>query len=114
MLTILSNLGFAKRVVELGVRVFEKEYTDFLKGRGDFNKAILGISEVNRDQVISIRKLQEYFDTKANRAVEFVEFTKFKQTFPLEIGNRNGRDVLSLISSFGEKEKEIKTSCLNP
>jgi hypothetical protein len=44
------------------------------------------ISEANRDQVISIRKIQNILDKVNATTIKEVVFAKYRQFFPLEIG----------------------------
>ena len=69
-----------------------------LSSQGDFNKAMLNISESNRDQVISIRKIQKVIDEINKKGSVEVVFKKYRQFFPLEIGIENGNEVLKIIN----------------
>jgi len=68
-----------------------------LRNQGHFNKAMLNISEVNRDQVISIRKIQRILDEANATDLKEVAFAKYRQFFPLEIGIENGDEVIKLL-----------------
>ena len=66
--------------------------------QGHFDKAMLNISEVNRDQVLSIRAIQSIIDKIKGTSKTEVIFEKFRQFYPLQIGLKNGKDVLELLS----------------
>ena len=68
-----------------------------LRNQGHFNKAMLNISEANRDQVISIRKIQRILDEVNGADLKEVVFAKYRQFFPLEIGIENGEEVIGLL-----------------
>jgi len=68
------------------------------RSQGHFDKAILNISEANRDQVLSIRKIQAILDeVKGNNKTQVV-FDKYRQFYPFQIGLTHGEDVLNLLS----------------
>ena len=68
------------------------------KKQGHFDKAMLNIAEANRDQVLSIRKIQSILDNiKSNSKTEII-FEKYRQVHPFQIGLVNGKDVLELLS----------------
>lgn len=71
--------------------------------QGDINKAMLNISEANRDQVLAIRKIQRIIDEINDRDAEEVVFSKYHQFFPLEIGIENGNDLLRIIKEEFER-----------
>ncbi|MCK5467882.1 MAG: hypothetical protein KAI99_05230 [Cyclobacteriaceae bacterium] len=66
--------------------------------QGHFDKVMLNISEVNRDQVLSIRAIQSIIDKIKGTSKTEVIFGKFRQFYPLQIGLKNGKDVLELLS----------------
>ena len=67
------------------------------RSQGHFDKAMLNISEVNRDQVLSIREIQAIIDqAKGNLKTEVI-FEKFRQFYPFQIGLTHGKDVLELL-----------------
>ncbi len=68
-----------------------------LRKQGHFNKAKLNISEANRDQVISIRKIQRILDEVNGTNFKEVVFSKYRQFFPLEIGIENGDEVIKIL-----------------
>ena len=71
-----------------------------LKEQGHFNRAMLDIAEVNRDQVIAIREVQDILDKLENREKTEIVFKNFRQTLPLQIGLSNGKDVLELLDGI--------------
>ena len=79
------------------------------KSQGHFDKAMLNISETNRDQVLSIREIQAILDqVKGNYKTEVV-FEKYKQLYPFQIGLKHGEDVLNLLSLIkGEGDLEFE------
>ena len=79
------------------------------KSQGHFEKAMLNISETNRDQVLSIREIQAIIDqVKGNHKTEVV-FEKYKQLYPFQIGLKHGEDVLNLLSLIkGEGDLEFE------
>lgn len=66
--------------------------------QGHFDKAMLTLSEVNRDQVISIRAIQSIIDKIKGVSPTEVIFEKYRQFYPFQIGLKNGEDVLELLS----------------
>jgi hypothetical protein len=92
---ISQNLVDVVRTETLG-----KKVATALKQRtqGQFDKAMLNVSEVNRDQVLSIREIQSIIDeTKGDPKTEVV-FEKYRHFYPFQIGLKNGEDVLELLS----------------
>ena len=75
-----------------------------LKKQGHFNKAVLIITEVNRDQVLAIREIQSTLDKVEGRTKTEVIFDKFRQVLPLQIGLTNAEEVLELLN-------QIKADC---
>ena len=70
------------------------------RSQGHFDKAMLNISEANRDQVLSIRKIQLIIDkTKGTPKTEVI-FEKYRPFYPFQIGLANGEDVLELMRSI--------------
>jgi len=68
------------------------------KKQGHFNKAMLNISELNRDQVLSIITIQSIIDKFNDSSKTDIVFEKFRQFYPFQIGLRNGKDVLELLN----------------
>jgi hypothetical protein len=75
-----------------------EEAKDF-RQKGDFNAAVAAVTNIAKDHVKSLREIQCFFDTLAGREKAFVILSKFKQTFPLELGIDNGPDVLECIET---------------
>ena len=71
-----------------------------LKNQGHFNKSVLYISEVNRDQVLAIREMQTILYALENRGKTEVIFERFRQILPMQIGPRNGEEVLNLLNQI--------------
>ena len=71
--------------------------------QGQFDKSMLNISEVNRDQVLSIRAIQSIIDKICGTSKTEVIFKKFRQFYPFQIGLKNGKDVLELLSLIRHK-----------
>ena len=67
------------------------------KSQGHFDKAMLNISEANRDQVLSIREIQSIVDEVNDNIKTEVVFEKYRQFYPFQIGLTNGGDVLDLL-----------------
>ena len=64
---------------------------------GHFNKAMLLVSEINRDHMTSVRKLQHLFDEFNGNGKREVILRKFRQFLPLEAGIENAPDALHFI-----------------
>jgi hypothetical protein len=67
--------------------------------KGDFNAAVAAVTNIAKDHVKSLREIQCFFDELAGREKAFVILSKFKQTFPLELGIDNGPDVLKCVET---------------
>ena len=67
------------------------------RSQGHFDKAMLNISEVNRDQVLSIREIQAIIDQAKGKLKTEVVFEKYRQFYPFQIGLTHGEDVLELL-----------------
>ena len=68
------------------------------RSQGHFDKAMLNISEANRDQVLSIREIQAIIDRAKGKLKTEVVFEKYRQFYPFQIGLTHGEDVLELLS----------------
>jgi hypothetical protein len=66
--------------------------------QGHFDKAMLNISEANRDQVLSIRTIQSIIDKIKGVSKTEIIFEKYRQFYPFQIGLTNGKDVLELLN----------------
>jgi hypothetical protein len=71
--------------------------------QGRFDKAMLIISQANRDQVLSIRAIQSIIDKIKGTSKTEVIFEKFRQFYPFQIGLKNGKDVLELLNLIRHK-----------
>jgi hypothetical protein len=74
--------------------------------KGNFNAAVAAVSNIAKDHVKSLREIQGFFDELAGREKVFVILSKFKQTFPLELGIDNGPDVLKCVETWLNPWKE--------
>ena len=68
------------------------------KKQGQFDKAMLHMSDVNRDQVLSIRAIQSIIDKIKDVSKTAVIFEKYRQFYPFQIGLTNGKFVLDLLT----------------
>jgi len=68
--------------------------------KGDFNKAMLMVSEVVRDHVTALRNIQNLFDELSGNEPRQVVFQKFRQFEPLEVGMENAPEVLRILNEF--------------
>ena len=75
-----------------------EEAKDF-RQKGNFNAAVAAVTNIAKDHVKSLREIQCFFDELAGREKSFVILSKFKQTFPLELGIDNGPDVLECVET---------------
>ena len=73
------------------------------RSQGHFDKAMLNISEANRDQVLSIREIQAIIDRAKSKLKTEVVFEKYRQFYPFQIGLKHGEDVLELLSLIKDK-----------
>ena len=71
-----------------------------LKKQGHFNKAVLYVTEANRDQVLAIREIQNILDKLEVSTKTEIILEKFRQTLPLQIGLTNGEEVLDLLNQI--------------
>ena len=85
--------------------------------QGHFDKAMLNISEANREQVLAIREIQTILDKIEGRGKTEVIFEKYRQIFPFQIGLTNGDEVLNLLthikSFFDDVLSQIKSELHN-
>ncbi len=68
--------------------------------KGNFNKAMLMVSEIVRDHIISLRSIQNIIDATHKREERKVIFQKFRQWEPFEVGLTNGTDVIMIVDEF--------------
>ena len=76
-----------------------EEAKDF-RHKGNFNAAVAAVTNIAKDHVKSLREIQGFFDELAGRGKALVILSKFKQTFPLELGIDNGPDVLECVETW--------------
>jgi hypothetical protein len=69
--------------------------------QGHFDKAMLGISEVNRDQVTAVRRIQSLLAKVDDEPYPVPVFEKFRQQKPFEIGLLDATPALQLLSVLG-------------
>lgn len=76
--------------------------------QGHFDKAMLGISEVNRDQVTALRKIQALLGKVDDKSYPVPVFEKFRQQEPFEIGLSDAAPTLQLLDELNiEKPPEM-------
>ncbi len=83
--------------------------------KGNFNAAVAAVTNVARDHVNSLREIQHFFDELAGREKTFVILSKFKQTFPIELGIDHGDDVLELVDTClapWKEQQRLNLHCL--
>jgi hypothetical protein len=73
------------------------------RSQGNFDKAMLNISEANRDQVLSIRAIQTIIDDANGNSQTEVVFERYRQFYPFQIGLTHGEDILELLSLIKNK-----------
>jgi len=82
--------------------------------QGHFDKAMLNISEANRDQVLAIRAIQSILDKLESREKTEVIFEKYRQILPFQIGLTNGEEVLNFLTQiklfFGDELPKITSN----
>jgi len=81
----------------LGFALYEaKEF----RNKGNFNKAMLVVSELIRDHITCLQYIQRLFDEIRGNAERKIVFQKFSQWEPLEVGLSNAPDVFRIIDEF--------------
>jgi hypothetical protein len=73
-----------------------KEY----RQKGNFNKAMLIVSEIVRDHITALRNIQNIFDKIHGNEQRQIVFKNFRQFEPLEVGISNAPDVFRIIDEF--------------
>jgi len=68
--------------------------------QGNFNKAMLLVSELVRDHITSLRTVQNIFDQIHGDEPRQVVFKRFSQKEPLEVGLENAPHVILIIDQF--------------
>lgn len=75
-----------------------------LRKQGHLDKAILNISEANRDQVLAIRNIQRLMGQFRGEQYPEVVFEKFRQFEPFEIGISDADAVLSILADLDNED----------
>jgi hypothetical protein len=73
--------------------------------QGHFDKAMLAMSEANRDQVLALRKIQSTLSGVTGTHYPMVVFEKFRQQPPFEIGVADGDAVFAILDRLGAQER---------
>lgn len=107
---ILANHGLQDIDATLAQKFFAVVQSDTLgkkvnlaleqRKQGHFDKAMLHMSEANRDQVLAIRAIQAIFDDINGATKTEVIFEKYRQFPPFQIGITNGENVLQLLNDI--------------
>jgi hypothetical protein len=98
-LAVVSPLGaYCESWASKSLSLRLEEAKDF-RQKGNFNAAVAAVTNLAKDHVKSLREIQDFFDELAGRKKVFVILSKFKQTFPLELGIDNGPDVLECLET---------------
>jgi hypothetical protein len=79
---------------------FQLEEAKDFRHKGNFNAAVAAVTNIAKDHVKCLREIQGFFDELAGREKTLVILSKFKQTFPLELGIDNGSDVLECVETW--------------
>ena len=69
--------------------------------QGHFDKAMLAMSEANRDQVLALRKIHSTVSGVTGMHYPMVVFEKFRQQPPFEIGVADGDAVFGILDRLG-------------
>jgi hypothetical protein len=85
---------------------FQLEEAKDFRQKGNFNTAVAAVTNIAKDHVKSLREIQCFFDDLACRERAFVILSRFKQTFPLELGIDHGKDVLAFVDTYLAPWKE--------
>lgn len=83
------------------------------KKSGNFNKAMLYVSEINRDHVTALRKIQHAFDSYNNREKSEVIFRNYRQFIPLEVGIENAPELMDLVLNIYNLKKQNNNTLYN-
>ena len=97
--------SFCEKTKEDSLNLKVHEALAFRK-QGHFDKAMLNISEVNRDQVTAIRRIQSLIGQVRSERCPEVVFEKFRQFEPFEIGISDADAVLAVLAEFDD-EKDL-------
>jgi len=72
--------------------------------QGHFDKAMLAMSEANRDQVLALRKIHSILSGVTGMHYPMVVFEKFRQQPPFEIDVADGDAVFEVLDRLGAQE----------
>lgn len=72
--------------------------------QGHFDKAMLAMSEANRDQVLALRKIQSTLSGVTGTNSPMVVFERFRQRPPFEIGVADGDGLFTILERLGATE----------
>lgn len=72
--------------------------------QGHLDKAMLAMSEANRDQVLALRRIQSTLSGVTGKHYPMVVFEKFRQQPPFEIGIADGDAVFAILDRLGAQE----------
>ena len=104
--------SFCEKIEENSLNVKVHEALTYRK-QGHFDKAMLNITEANRDQVIAIRKIQRILGHVSGERFPKVVFEKFRQFEPFEIGITDADAVLSILADLDdENDPQLKENRL--
>jgi len=95
--------SFCEKIEKPSLNLKVHEALTFKK-QGHFDKAMLNITEANRDQVIAIRKIQSLMGQVRGKRYPEVVFEKFRQFEPFEIGIADADAVLSILAGLGDED----------
>jgi len=94
--------SFCKSINESSLNMKVHEALTFRR-QGHFNKAMLNITEANRDQMIAIRKVQSLLGHVRSERYPEVVLEKFRQFEPFEMGLSDANAVLSILADLDDK-----------
>lgn len=100
---LLSEISYFQRKLEEDSLKQRVDDAVSFRRQGHFDKAMLGISEANRDQVTALRKIQSLLARVDNEPYPVPVFEKFRQHDSLEIGLSNAAPVLQLLGDLSEQ-----------
>lgn len=98
---VRETQSFCKKINKptLNLKVHEART---LRNQGHFDKAMLNITEANRDQVIAIRKIQTLMGRVRGERYPEVVFEKFRQFEPFEMGVSDADAALSILADIDD------------
>jgi hypothetical protein len=96
------KLFFAK--VEAPTLAAKVRSAIIFRQQGHFDKAMLAMSEANRDQVLALRKIQSTLSGVTGTHYPMAVFEQFRQQPPFEIGLADGDAVFGVLDRLGAQE----------